>query len=356
MDLDENGATSESVIDQLQHEPVEKSMEDTMRETLRSISERDGQTDTEETKSPEVEKPKRVRAQDGKFSKEEKTSEISNNHEVPTEDVQNNTNNIGNDGETAPNTWKKEAKAAWDKLDPNIKAEVTRREADFHRGIEQYRGAAQYAQQMDNAIAPYRATMQKLGITPAGAVAELMSADHKLRYGSQYEKQTYFMQLAHNYGVDLGATAETQRTTDPNLYTLQMQNQQLQNQIATQQDQVRQQTEASLHSEISTFASDPKNIHFEAVRGHMSALLQAGQAQTLQDAYEQAIYANPTTRATVIQQQAQVAKEEMAKKAQVAKAAASVNVRSRPAIQPKDAVGSMEDTLRAIYRRSQGLT
>ena len=86
-----------------------------------------------------------------------------------------------------------------------------------------------------------------------------------------------------------------------------------------------------LESVIIKFAGDPLHNHFESVKGHMSALLQAGQADDLASAYEQAIYANPTTRALVLAEQQTKAKAEATQKAQAAKNASSVNTRNRPA-------------------------
>ncbi len=86
----------------------------------------------------------------------------------------------------------------------------------------------------------------------------------------------------------------------------------------------------------------------------MVALLQAGQAKDLSDAYEQAIYANPITRASVLQQQTQQVKAESAERAQRAKAASSVNMRSRPPIDTAEPVGSIDDTIRRTYRQLTG--
>lgn len=84
----------------------------------------------------------------------------------------------------------------------------------------------------------------------------------------------------------------------------------------------------------------------------MAALLQAGLAKDLNDAYAQAVYANPATRAAVSQQQAKAQREASAQKAAAAKQAASVNVRSRPALAADVPAGqSMEETIRAQLRR-----
>lgn len=256
--------------------------------------------------------------------------------------------------QAAPNTWKKEAAALWDKTDPVVRAEIQRREADFHKGIEQYRQSATFAHAVDTAITPYKQTLQQLGITPEVAIRELMGADHKLRYGSDNEKHEYFMQLAHTYGINLNTVANAQQNIDPEVYKVYLDNQRLQAQIDNHQFQVQQQANQSLNSEIARFEADPKHIHYASVRGHMAALLQAGQATTLDDAYEQAIYANPVTRQAVLQQQAQVAREESARKANAARTASSVNVRTRPALVAEEKIGTMDDTLWSTLSRLKG--
>jgi len=138
------------------------------------------------------------------------------------------------------------------------------------------------------------------------------------------------------------------------LYELAQHNQLLEQQIQRNQQSVQQQHEQALNSEIAQFAAEPNHEHFETVKLHMASLLQGGQAKTLQDAYEQAIYANPTTRSTVLQQQVTAAQEEAKRKAQAAKTASGVNVKSRAALPSTKAVTSMEDTIRETYLRLTG--
>ncbi len=181
-----------------------------------------------------------------------------------------------------------------------------------------------------------------------------MAADHKLRHGSAQEKSAYFAQLAHNYGVDIGQATQAHADFNPQQFALQQQNQQLQAQIQNFQTTQQQQAAESLNSDIAAFAADPSHSHFETVKPQMAALLQAGQAKDLADAYEQAIYANPTTRAAVLQQQATAQREDAAKKAQAAKQAASVNAPRRQAMPVAQPIGTMDDTIRDTLRRLQG--
>jgi hypothetical protein len=353
MELDQ-GATPEI-------EPVEieqpKSMDDTIREVLQSQKERglavEGETPPAGA-APEApeEAAQRIRDAAGKFAAKAApavpavgtTPETPAPGAIPAPTVDT--------VQAAPNTWKKEAAAEWAKIPPVVQAEINRREANIHEGIEQYRAAATFAQTMEKAISPYAATIQSLGITPDVAVNEMMKTDHRLRYGSPQEKNDTFLNLARAYGIDVTALQNPQQQNiDPHFAHLQQELGQLKGYIQNQQSTAQQESEAKLHSEISAFAADPSHSHFEAVRGHMSALLQAGQAKDLPDAYEQAIYANPTTRAAVLAEQQAAQRAEAAVKAEAAKKAASVNVRARPSMPAAKPIGSMDDTIRETFRR-----
>jgi hypothetical protein len=325
MTIENEGATAEVENDVVADKPV--SMEDTIRDTLHALNDRGNAPEVPDSTIPEEpeEKAARLRDEKGKFAAKAAEPEVPAIEDpaalVPEVPVNQ-----------APNTWKKEAAAVWSKLPPEARAEVERREADFHRGIEQYKTKAQFGETIERTLAPHIQTFQSLNVAPERAIADLLDGDRKLRYGQPHEKAAFMAQLARHYGVDLSAAQEVHDTpVDPNLTALQQQVQQLTSFIQTQQSSVQQQAEQSLNSEISAFAADPNHSHFETVKPHMIALLQAGQAKDLSDAYEQAVYANPTTRAAMLQQQMAAQREEAAKKAQAAREAASINTKPRQA-------------------------
>jgi hypothetical protein len=119
------------------------------------------------------------------------------------------------------------------------------------------------------------------------------------------------------------------------------------------QTQEQQREQQALNSQLAEFAADPNHSHFEAVRGYMGALIQAGHAPDLKSAYEQAVWANPATRASVLAQQQAAQRAEADQKAKAAKKAASVNVRAKPSLPSSEPIGTMEDTIRATLRRLQ---
>lgn len=271
-----------------------------------------------------------VRDASGKFAKKEETpaatpapvAEVPAEvvAEVPAEEIPAAP---APEAKKAPSSWKKEAAEAFAALPPHVQDEVLRREGDIHKGIESYRTQAETGKRFESALAPYMQTIQQLGVTPEAAVSALMKADHTLRYAPPAVKAQEFQKLAQVYGIDLS------QQFDPNVAALQNEVYQLRQQQEQWQHQQQTQVQQSLNSDIERFAAEPGREHFGAVRDHMAALLQGGQAKDLADAYDQAVYANPQTRAAVLAKQLEAQRAEQTRKAKEARTAASVNVAAR---------------------------
>lgn len=345
--LENDAATSEVEelpVEQVEVEQEPKSMDDTIRETLRGLQDKGITTD--EAPLDDVQKAEKIRDEKGKFAKPVEATAEAVQEIAPVEIA------------PAPNTWKKDAQAEWAKLPANVQAEVARREADFHKGIEQYKTQASYGDQMQRAISPYMATINQFNVSPDVAIGELLKSDHTLRYGNEQQKVGMVLNLFRDYGINPETVFnQLQNGTpqvDPQTYALQQRLAQLEQTNLQQKQMAEQQEMATLNSEIASFAADPLHSHFESVKGHIAALLQAGQAKDLTDAYEQAIYANPQTRALVLAEQQAKERQAVTQKAQAAKSAASINVSRRPSMPVSQPIGSMDDTIRATLRRMQG--
>lgn len=245
----------------------------------------------------------------------------------------------------APSSWKKEAAEAFNTLPPHVQDEVLRREGDFHKGIEGFKAAADTGRKFEQAIAPYMQTIQKLGVSPEIAVSALMKADHTLRYAPPAVKVAEIQRLAQIYGIDLG------QQIDPNVTAMQTRIYELEQRDQQRELDQQTQTSASLNSEIDRFAAEPGHELFPKVRDHMASLLQGGQAKDLQEAYDQAVYANPQTRAEVLAKQQEEARKEALRKANDAKKAASVNVPQRGTTAAAAPKLSWEQQIRADAER-----
>ena len=246
----------------------------------------------------------------------------------------------------APSSWKKEAQAKFATLPPDIQAEIQKREDDNIKGIVAYKQNAERATAYDKAFAPYQETITKLGITAEHAAAQLMKTDHNLRYGSPAQKVAIVQDIIKTYGIEPSwFDQQSQSAVNPDLGYLQNQLQEMQSQQARilQESQARE--AASLNNDVESFGKN--NEHFEAVRDRMADLIQGGAAKTLQEAYEIAIWADPTVRATILAKQQAEERAKSAQKAAEAKKLASVNVRARGVIPAQAPVGTIEDTIRA---------
>ena len=313
---------------------VEKSMDDTIRDTLKELREKS------EAPLDDLEKAQKIRDDKGNFSAKEAVTDTNAPATIPTD-------------KPAPNTWKKEAQAEWIKLPANVREEVERREADFHKGIEQYKTKAQYGDSMERAIAPYMATINSFNVSPDIAVNELLKSDHTLRHGNVGEKLAMVGKIFRDYGINPQEAFNYFQNGAPPADPRDLRIENLERANQQQQNMAEQRDTDSLNSEITKFSSDPLHNHFETVKGQMAALLQAGQAKDLSDAYEQAIYANPTTRSLVLAEQQTKSKAEATQKAQAAKNASSVNTRNRPSMPVSQPIGTMDDTIRSTLRRLQ---
>jgi hypothetical protein len=74
--------------------------------------------------------------------------------------------------------------------------------------------------------------------------------------------------------------------------------------ISALEQAFNQQHAAGAQTDIERFASDPKHMFFDNVRGEMSFLLQSGKAVSLGDAYDKACWADKEIRELLIKQQA----------------------------------------------------
>lgn len=295
-------------IDGLSTEVDEVSMDDTIRQTLAEIesrgneSEQTEQAGEAEPTESETESSGPVRDEKGRFapkSEPEQVAEPGQTEEVAEAESQP----VTVPPELQKLGLRKEEAEAFAKASPEVQAAFIRRSEEMHRGFEQFRSKAQFGDAMERVIAPYMPLIQQAGVTPDQAVAHLLRAESVLRAGSQEQKQQAFAQLARDYGVDLGQTAEfaaNQPQLPPEVINLQQEVQRMRA-FVEQQNQAREwQEREQLNSEIARFAQDPAHAHFEEVRNEMAGLLQAGLAPDLNTAYEMAIYANPTIRARVL--------------------------------------------------------
>lgn len=268
-----------------------------------------------------------------------------------------------------PISWSAEMKAKWAALPPDAQSYIAQRDKESQtaisrmgnekKGLEERVAAYQPIDQLINA---HRDEFARRNVSPVQAFQTLLNAQREL----DANPLRGLVQIGLTYGIDLRQFLPEQvqqHAAPPSAEVVQLKNDvarltgyltEQQRKQSEAEQATHQQTEASLRSEIETFSKDKP--HFEAVKAHMSALLTSGAADTLDKAYEQAVWAIPEVRERIQQDQRKAdddkRREEQAKAAAAAKKSASVNVKSTTASgnTPK----TMDETLREIAGKRYG--
>lgn len=276
-----------------------------------------------ETKS----KIERTRNEDGKFIKEAK--KVS--HETAVSEIKEPA------PISMPKSFKPEMAKDFATLPRHIQEIVAKREEDFHKELTKHDEERVFGRQINQIVTPYMAQIRAEGADAPKAIAELLNTAHLLRTGTPQQKGELLWRTAQTFGADMrqGLQQQAQNQVNPQLQGLQQTVDGLKQQIERDAVFKKQQEDDALQSQINTFAADPKNVHFEAVKAHMATLLRGGVAKDLQDAYDQAVYANPQTRSTLLMAQNTEAEEKRVAdkkaKAEAAKRAGS-SIKGAPGI------------------------
>lgn len=258
----------------------------------------------------------------------------------------------------APKTWKPEEAATWASIPKVAQDAIARREEDMFRGLEQYKGAANFGNTVQKTLEPYMPMLKAQGIDPVSNIKSLMDMHYYIATGDAATKLAMLQQIERDYKItrtDLGAVQENASYADPEVSALRAELQQLKSGQASLQEARQQETQAKVQSEVDAFVADPANVYFQEVGEEVARLLGMDKQLSLAKAYETAVWANPVTRAKEIarqdvEKQAKAAGEAKKKLADVQRATAG-NLR----IQPKAGaatlpLGTMEDTMQETLR------
>jgi hypothetical protein len=243
----------------------------------------------------------------------------------------------------APKAWSKEEKALWNDLPEAARAAITRREADTDKGVNELR--TRY-QEIDTAIAPYKAVMTQNNVTPGQAINQLFKWHMELAGPNKVEA---FRQLAKSFGVDpatiAAAPATTEKPADANPDNSIPENLRpvitnLETRLKTFEERESAAMQNAAKQTWQNWSKDKPHaktvgpLMAQLINGDL-ALIQAGQPQVsntfkngsidMDAAYEAAKYAHPEVRAAIIQEdQAKRDKEARAAAEKARKAGASL--------------------------------
>jgi hypothetical protein len=247
-------------------------------------------------------------------------SEPSSQDDIEVEDV------------PAPEHWAAEDKEVFKSLDKRGKDFLIRRHKDMEAGYTKKQQAlaeaAKVAETYNNMMRPHQDYLKQRNVSPEVAFEKLMAAERVLMNGTQEEKALIMQKLARDYKVDLSIEVDPIQQHNQIVLQKLQELEQRQQQLDRMKEQ---EVTASYQHQIVSFAQSKdeqgnlKYPHFEKIKKDMGLVLQAGKAQTLEEAYELSILMDAGLRKEYLAKQNRL--EDSAKKA-VASKKAGFNVRS----------------------------
>ena len=251
-----------------------------------------------------------------------------------------------------PSSWKKDYWDDWKTLPQKVQDYIEQREGEALRGVTTYKQQAEAAREIQARLAPRQEQLAR----EYGSTANGIDALFQLSDFAAQNPQGFITWFAQQRNIDLGqltTAAPVQATQE--YVQLQQQVLGLQNQLRAFQQQTSMSQEQAIQGEIARWAEGKE--HLDDVREDMAALLHAGRAKDLDDAYNKALRLNEPLWEqiqTKTRQDEQAGRlKEAAAQAQAAKAAA-VQVKGAPA--NTAAVGTPSGSLRAHLESAFGQT
>ncbi|TBZ07766.1 hypothetical protein [Rhizobium leguminosarum] len=250
-----------------------------------------------------------------------------------------------------PPGWSAEAKAQFGTLPPEVQAAVAKREQEVDNGfrvLQDYKGLEEFTP-----------IVRQAGTTHADVMRKAIDWEQSLIR----DPINTVIHVARMAGVNLQALVAGQQDQ-----ILQRRPQQAQQQPTPQPVNVEATVEQVLRkrdteTQVNAFISDPANVHAEAVLDDMVALISAGRASSLKDAYDAACWMRPDIRQQLISQAAPATtvQDQTSQKAaaadQARRASRSISGSSAPG--PTQGAGagqptSIRDSLRSALHAANG--
>ncbi|NBS94014.1 MAG: hypothetical protein EBT27_09860, partial [Betaproteobacteria bacterium] len=271
----------------------------------------------------------------------------------------------------APQSWSADAKAKWAQLPPDVQQIVARREVEAHTAISELGAKAKAYDSVHEVIAPHMDRIRQANEHPATYVRNLFVADQML----ERDAVGFIKYIAQQKGIDLASLSDPFAQQDPQTSQWEARNHALQAEIVALKQQLDQighkvigREQAEQQSQLNHYV---KMINdFAATKADWSEIgaqtmafsIRQVQADNpdlppqdvIQQAYDRARWANPATRQKLLAEQqaeAEAKRLDAAKKAaSQARRAGAINVNG--STMPAAARASLDDDLRAIWRRN----
>lgn len=318
----EDNASEEIVTEE--QTPEAMSLDDALATALQDDQSNDEGEDAEPV---EGDATAEVKDQDGNEGEPEETAAEEN----AAEEAGDETEGEPDEALSAPDHWPADKREAFNGLPNEAKTMLLDQskalEAQFTRKNQELSEQTRFAETVRREIEPFADDMRLSGLDEAGAIRQLVG----LHAFAKKDPAGYINYVANAFGVNLASLnqqPEDHEYIDPQVAALTNKVHSLESVAQQQQYHAQMAQREQAQSMINSFASEadengqPLRPHFEQVKPKMGVLLQSGQAKDMADAYEQAVWADPTIRTQMTAaQEARIAQEAEAKrKAAVEKA------------------------------------
>lgn len=191
----------------------------------------------------------------------------------------------------APGTWSPTAREKFATLDPDLQAEIAKREKDMETFVHSTAVERKVAQNFQHVVQPYMEHLQQMGVSPYEAIGSLLQLGKKLTTGDAKAKAAVLGELFSNYEVDLDALndaiIERMKGPKPSATEKQLMDklERIERQITTPAPKPTEQNASfDLTASIKSFVEDPQFEFVNDVWQDMQKLLAAENATDAKDA------------------------------------------------------------------------
>lgn len=255
-----------------------------------------------------------------------------------------------------PASMSPELQSHWETFDPAIQDWLLKRETEYSKGIEErstklktYEQQLAERDELQKVLAPYSQKWALNGWQTHERIQRLLAAQDMLdktpAEGLRWLAEQYRLTPAQIFtAAQNQANGQQQQQIHPLIAAELAKLQKSQADIAREQAEWKaareNEQQAAVSNEIESFKADPANKHFEAVKARMSKLISEGDATTIKDAYEQAIWQEPSIRQQLLDEQIE-ARAKVAGNGQDPAEAAKAKARAEAAKRAKNAALSV---------------
>lgn len=261
-----------------------------------------------------------------------------------------------------PPSWRPETRAKWDSIPEDIRQEIIRREEDTSKGVAKLKAQYEPMERMYKEVNQHQKYFEHIKREPGDYLQEMIHTEQSLTLGNPAQKMELLLQLADNYGVPLRDVID--KAMGGTLSTVLQQSHQrfgtpapvpreVQAELNRYRSAEQSRAEAQAQAELDAFIGDgTKHPHYEKVAGKMADLMDKGVVETYEEAYEMAVWSDPSLRTSltqVIPPPNDPVAQRQAQAAAVSTPAPNATI-TPPNVAPEDE--SVEDTIRKAWAKA----